>query len=296
MKAIPKISVLIAHYNSGKYFEQAFESLQRQTELNWEAIIIDDASTDGSLALVKTLIKNDRRFTIIENATNVGCASTLKTAIETSTAPLFARLDPDDTLMPNALEKSIRAHEKFSEVGLVYSNHLVCDENLKIQKVHQCKQITDLTTEDSFLYHGEIAQFASFKREFFDRTAGVHTFNKRAEDVDMYLKMCEVAAVFHLDETLYNYRIRPNSLRQFENAERTKFWYWVAAIKMAERRNLNIEDFFVKHCARRTELQVYLEREARLMKMIEGNIFLKTAFNLGQKLRLFEADKILEMK
>src|SRR5690606_30115260 len=189
-----------------------------------------------------------------------------------------------DTLEPNALEKSIRAHEKYQKVGLVYSNHLVCDENLKIKWVHHAKPVDDLTSENSFLYDNEISQFASFKRAFFDRTSGVDTFNKRAEDVDMYLKMCEVAPVFHLNETLYNYRIRPGSRRQFDNAERAKFWYWVALIKMAERRNLNIEDFFVKHCARRSELQAYIDRELRLRKIVNGNIFFKSALSVGQKL------------
>lgn len=296
MEKSPKISVLIAHYNSGVYFEKAFESLLRQSELAWEAIIVDDNSTDGSLDLVKSLIKGDPRFKLFENKTNLETAGTLKRAIEFSSAPLFARLDPDDTLEPNALEKSIRAHEKYQEVGLVYSNHLVCDENLKIKRVHQAKPVEDLTNENSFLYFNEISQFASFKRSFFDRTSGVDTFNKRAEDVDMYLKMCEVAPVFHLNETLYNYRIRPGSRRQGENAERAKFWYWVALIKMAERRNLNIEDFFVKHCARRKELQAYIDREVRLKEMLDRNIFLKTAFNVGRKLKFFEADKFLDIK
>lgn len=293
METTPKISVLIAHYNSGTFFTGAFESLMQQTETAWEAVIVDDASTDGSPEHVQTLISRDPRFTYLENTLNQGYAAALQRAITASGAPLFVMLDPDDALEPDALAKAVEAHEAYPEVGLVYANHLVCDGELHIQHVHRCSQITDLTAEESFLYHGEISRFASFKRSFFELTQGVHPFNKRAPETDLFLKMCEVAPVHYLNEDLYRYRTRPGSLRQHENAERTRFWYWVAAIRMAERRNLNIEDFFVKHCVRREELQVYIDREARLKKMIDGNIFFRAAFTLGQKLRLFEAGKVI---
>lgn len=294
METQPKIAVLIAHYNSGKYFAQAFESLLHQTETAWEAVIVDDASTDGSPDLVESLIREDSRFTLIKNTHNQGYVAALKRAVTASGAPIFVLLDPDDALEPEALEKAIEAHEAHPDAGLVYANHFVCDGALQIQRVHECRQVTDLTAEESFLYHGEISHFASFKRKFFDRTEGVHLFNKRAPEVDLYLKMCEVAPVFHLNEELYRYRVRPGSLRQHENAERTRFWYWVAAIRMAERRKLNIEDFFVKHCARRSELQVYIDREVRLKKMLRANILLRSAFKLGHRLRFYDADRILE--
>lgn len=294
MDLIPKISIVIPHYNSGVYFQQAFDSLLRQTESSWEAVIVDDASTDGSLQFLKSKIEGDARFTLVENTENKGAASALKQAIEATKADIFVRLDPDDALEPEALAKMLNAHEAHQEAGLVYSNHFVCDESLTVQDVHICRQITDLTSEESFLYHGEIAQMAAFKKKFYTLTPGVHTFNKRAEDVDLYMKMCEVAPVVYISENLYYYRIRPGSRRQFENRERAWFWYWVAAIKMAERRNLNIEDFFVKHCARRSELQMYMDREKRIKNIINKNILTKSAFRLTQRLGLFDAERFLK--
>ena len=201
----PRISVLITHYNSGLFFKQAYDSLLGQTQSAWEAVIGDDCSTDGSWQLVKNLVAGDPRFKIFENTSNLGSAANFKKAIGLSSASLFARLDPDDTLTPDALEKSILAHEKHPNVGVVYSNHFVCDADLKIERLHYAQQVDDLTSESSFLYDDEIAQFGSFKKSFYNGTAGIDTFNKRAENVDIYLKMCEVAPVFHLNETLYNY-------------------------------------------------------------------------------------------
>lgn len=294
MNPVPKIAIVIPHYNSGSYFHDAYNSLIRQTEGNWEAIIVDDASTDGSWDLVKSKTAGDPRFRLFENAENLGAASALQRAVKDAAAPLFARLDPDDALAPDALEKMLKAHKEHPEAGLVYSNHFVCDAQLVVHSTHHGRQMTaDLSSEDSFLYNREISQFASFRKEVFERTAGIHTFNKRAEDVDMYLKMCEAAPVLYIDETLYYYRIRPGSRRQFENAERAWFWYWVALIKAAERRGLNIEDFFVKHCARRSELNVYINREERIRKMLNANVFTRSAVAVVTKLGIVDMEKFL---
>ena len=111
METNPKISVLIPHYNSRQFFPAAYESLSRQTPVNWQAIVVDDCSTDNSKEDVISIIKHDSRFKFYDNQRNLGSAETLKKCIELSTSSIFARLDPDDTLEPNALEKSIRAHE-----------------------------------------------------------------------------------------------------------------------------------------------------------------------------------------
>ena len=57
-----KISILIANYNNGRYFKQCYDSLLEQSYTNWEAIIVDDCSTDNSVDIIKQLIKGNNRF------------------------------------------------------------------------------------------------------------------------------------------------------------------------------------------------------------------------------------------
>ncbi|WP_146897101.1 glycosyltransferase family 2 protein, partial [Chryseobacterium lathyri] len=62
-----KITVLIANYNNGRFFKECFDSLLSQTLTDWEAIILDDASTDNSLELIRNITEKDSRFKIFTN-------------------------------------------------------------------------------------------------------------------------------------------------------------------------------------------------------------------------------------
>ena len=276
-----KISIIIANYNNGDYFTDCYKSLINQTSDDWEAIIVDDCSTDHSVEIISQLIKDDPRFSFQCNEKNIGYQQTLLRGIALSKTPLFARLDPDDALAPAAVKSSIMAHADHPEVGLVYSNFVFCDENLKQGEVHKGRQIEDLNTS-YFNFHGEISHFASFKRGIYDLTTGIDSFIKRAEDKDIYMKMCEVAPVKYIDENLYLYRVHEKGISNGDNREKALFWHWVALIKMAERRGLCIEDLFVQNYVPR---EVLSEKIRRFKKA-------KWA-KLGAKLGLFKAYKEL---
>src|ERR1700690_716768 len=99
-----KFSVLIANYNNGKYFKDCYDSLISQTYNNWEEIILDYKSTDDSLEVIKTLIKEDERFKLFENEKNYGCGYTKRKCAELATGEICGFVDPDDAIVPEALE------------------------------------------------------------------------------------------------------------------------------------------------------------------------------------------------
>lgn len=72
----PLFSILIAQYNNGKYFEDCYKSIMAQTYPNWEAIIVDDCSTDDSVEQMRKIVGNDPRFKIFVNEENKGCGYT----------------------------------------------------------------------------------------------------------------------------------------------------------------------------------------------------------------------------
>src|SRR5690606_31767280 len=204
---------------------------------------------------------------------------TLIKGIELSQTALFARLDPDDALAPRAIEVALKAHADYPEVGLVYSNFTFCDEDLNPVSVHKGVQINNL--DEKYLnFKGEISHFSSFKKDIYLRTTGIDTFIKRAEDKDIYMKMCEVGPVKHIDEDLYLYRVHQQGASSGLNVSRALFWHWVALIKMSERRGINIEDLFVDSFILKIEAN---EKLRRIKKS-------KWA-RLGHKLGLFKALK-----
>lgn len=240
-----KFSVLIANYNNGHFFEKCYQSLIAQTETDWEAVILDDGSTDDSLEVIKKIIGDDLRFKINQNDQNRGIGYTKKRLIELAEAEICGFLDPDDALAARALELVLKTHADYPEVGMVYSNFVRCDEYLNPISVHKAQQITGLD-QSYFNFNAEISHFVTFKKKIYEKTSGIDPFLKIAEDKDWYMKMCEIAPVKYIDEDLYLYRIHDTGISTTKNAEKALFWHWVALIKMAERRNISIEDHFLQ--------------------------------------------------
>ncbi|KIA82868.1 hypothetical protein OA84_04645 [Kaistella solincola] len=279
---VPKISIIIGNYNNGHYFIDAHRSLVEQTFTEWEAIVIDDASTDDSVSVIQQLISGESRFRFYQNPENRGYQRTVIRGIELAQADIFGRLDPDDVLYPKALELSIEEHLKYPEVGLVYTDLTVCDESLSVLYHHESVQITDLN-EKYFLLAGEVGAFATFKKHFYQKAGGFDPSVKRAEDIDIYMRMCEVAPVKRLPLALYYYRFHNTSLSKMGNGDRAYFWHWTALIKMSERRDLNIEDTFIEHVASRAELDSFRNRVSSLKNWVDKNYLLSFLTNIAAR-------------
>ncbi|WP_114819867.1 glycosyltransferase family 2 protein [Chryseobacterium sp. KLBC 52] len=279
-----KFSVLIANYNNGHFFEKCYQSLMAQTETDWEAVILDDGSTDDSLEVIRKIIGNDQRVKINQNDQNRGIGYTKKRLIQLAESEICGFLDPDDALTKHALELVIKTHAEYPEAGMVYSNLVFCDEHLNPKSVHKAKQITELD-HSYYNFNGEISHFATFKKKIYEKTSGIDPFLKIAEDKDWYMKMCEVAPVQYIDEDLYLYRIHQNGISTTKNTEKALFWHWVAIIKMAERRNINIEDLFLENYIPKNKYKYALDKLDR----VKNSRWAK----LGNKLGLFKIFRYL---
>ncbi|MDQ1855528.1 glycosyltransferase family 2 protein [Chryseobacterium sp. WLY505] len=206
-------SILIANYNNGKYFRDCYHSLINQTYENWEVIIIDDASTDDSVEIIESLIRNDSRFKLYHNPNNEGCGSTKAKCMKYAQGDLCAYLDPDDALHPEALEKVALEFMNREGLAAVYSQMKLCNENLVQEKIYTgTKQIYN--NRYFFNYPIQLAHFFTFKREAYLRTTGINPNLKNAVDQDLYLKILEQGQVKYLKEPLYLYRLHPNGISQ----------------------------------------------------------------------------------
>ncbi|MEN5306228.1 glycosyltransferase family 2 protein [Chryseobacterium cucumeris] len=206
-------SILIANYNNGKYFKECYHSLINQTYENWEVIIIDDASTDNSVEIIESLIKDDSRFKLYHNVLNEGCGSTKAQCMKYAQGDLCAYLDPDDALHPEALEKVTLEFTDRDDLAAVYSQMILCNEDLVPEKIYTgTKQIYN--NRYFFNYPIQFAHFFTFKRESYLRTKGINPNLKNAVDQDLYLKILEQGKVKYLKEPLYLYRLHSNGISQ----------------------------------------------------------------------------------
>ncbi|MCY9668266.1 glycosyltransferase [Paenibacillus alginolyticus] len=120
MKA--EVTVLIPTYNAGVYLREAMDTVFNQTYAGWKIILIDDASTDDSINLVRHYLM-DSRVTYIWNERNVGQSKSMNTGLEAVTTPYVVQLDADDWLYPYTLEVLLAEALKQPEhVGLICGN------------------------------------------------------------------------------------------------------------------------------------------------------------------------------
>lgn len=122
----PLVSVLVASYNYARYLPEALDSLLRQSYRPFEAVIVDDGSTDASPRIAAEFARRDARFHLLEQP-NGGVASALNAAYARSRGGLICLLDADDVFAPDKLARVVAACRVQPRAGLVLHGLTVID-------------------------------------------------------------------------------------------------------------------------------------------------------------------------
>ncbi len=99
------VSIITPNYNCKNFIAQTIKSVLSQTYTNWEMLIVDDCSTDGSYEVALEYVSSDKRIKVIRNEKNSGAVVSRNKAIEISNGEFIAFLDSDDLWEPEKLEK-----------------------------------------------------------------------------------------------------------------------------------------------------------------------------------------------
>lgn len=124
---IPLISIITPIYNSEKFLEAAITSVQHQTYSNWELILVDDASTDGSENIAREFYLEDSRIIYEKLSVNCGPAVSRNRAIELAKGEYIAFLDSDDFWAPDKLEIQLDFMQR-KDCDVSFSSYLLVDE------------------------------------------------------------------------------------------------------------------------------------------------------------------------
>lgn len=257
-------SILIANFNNGHFFQECFNSIVSQTYVNWEVIVVDDDSTDDSVSVIKNIISGDERFKFYENKENKGVGYTKRRCIELATGHICGFLDSDDFLDPKALEIMINAHASEGNSSLVYSNLYYCNDKLEIKKIKQSYQVEN-NQLDFFNIDGAISHFVTFKKEFYNKTEGIDSYLKIAEDQDLYLKLYDIAPVVYIDENLYYYRVHNQNVSLGKHAQKSFYWHWFVIMQVAKRRNVDVGNLFYESFVRKGEFDIVKSKVESLL-------------------------------
>ncbi len=125
-----KVSVLIAAYDVAGCIPRALASVQAQTCRDWEAIVVDDGSSDGTSAIVAALARDDPRIRLLRHERNVGPSGARNTALDAARGDWVAVLDADDSWRADRLERMLAAAER-TGAEFVADNQIFFDDTLK---------------------------------------------------------------------------------------------------------------------------------------------------------------------
>ena len=218
----PLFSILIANYNNGPYLQEAIDSVLAQTYTNWEVILVDDKSTDESASIYGKYAADDR-FKIYYNDVNRGCGYTKRRCAELANGELCGFLDPDDALLPEALETMVKAHAGHPECSLIYSTCYRYSGD-RTAEMPVWDYIGPIPEDSDFLIYRKklVSHFVSFKRAAYSRTIGIDPFLTAAVDRDLYYKLEEQGRLLHLPVPLYYYRV--NNSRSISEGSDSAYW------------------------------------------------------------------------
>lgn len=122
--ARPRVSFIVTNYNYGPYILECLDSVARQTYADWECIVVDDVSTDGSQAAIRTYVAADTsgRFHFLERPQNGGQMEAFRDGLAVATGSFVVMLDADDVLLEDFIEAHLRAHLTVATVAFTSTN------------------------------------------------------------------------------------------------------------------------------------------------------------------------------
>lgn len=195
---IPKVSVIVVNYNAGQWLKPCIESLLAQTESDFECFIVDNGSTDNSLA---TLPKLDKRFKIIELGYNAGFAVGNNHAANLANAPWIALLNPDAFARPDWIENLLLETTRAPNISMVGSTqYLALADQPTLDGAGDCYHASGIAYRagygkpiappDSGLVFGPCGAAAMYNLEKFLDLGGFDgRFFCYHEDVDMAFRL-----------------------------------------------------------------------------------------------------------
>jgi glycosyltransferase involved in cell wall biosynthesis len=233
---IPHISLILTVYNRDRYLSAAIESIRNQTYSDFELLIWDDGSTDDSVAIARHYAQTDPRIRVIA-AEHQGHVLALKAAHAEINGTYVGWVDSDDLLAPTALEATTAILDADPAIGMVYTDYWVVSKTGRIKGLgRQCRIPY---SKDRLLVEFMTFHFRLLRRSVYEQVGGVDPRITYAEDYDLCLKLSEVTQIYHLQESLYYYRVHPASIsrqhqrEQIENAR-------MAIAHALERRGMTI--------------------------------------------------------
>jgi teichuronic acid biosynthesis glycosyltransferase TuaG len=171
------VSILIPTYNCENFIRSTIQSVLDQSYTHWEIIVVDDASTDNTVAIIKEFAQGDNRIKLTELAKNSGNGFARNIALQNATGRYIAFLDADDLWFPSKIETQLQFlkdknlpftfsfYEWIDEEGNVLNKKIEAPRKLTYQQLFFCNYVGNLTAIYDVEFFGKITIEATQKRQ-----------------------------------------------------------------------------------------------------------------------------------
>jgi glycosyltransferase involved in cell wall biosynthesis len=204
-----KVSVVMSVYNGAAYLKDSVLSILRQTEDDFEFIIIDDGSTDGSHSILKEFADNDRRIKLVTRE-NKGLIFSLNEGISLAQSENIARMDADDIAYPDRLKKQLAYMDKYNVAICGTWAEAINEAGEKVRELiysPDAHSIRIFTLQHNPYIHSSVL----FKKDVFDKVGGYKNF-LYAEDYELWTRIIYEYNAGTVPEVLMKYRIHSNQI------------------------------------------------------------------------------------
>jgi glycosyltransferase involved in cell wall biosynthesis len=218
---MPKVSVLMPVYNAEAYLEQAIGSILNQTYGDFEFLIINDGSTDGSRAIIKSF--TDARIRLIDNENNLGISLSRNKGFDRARGEYIALMDSDDISLPERLEKQVVFMDSHQDCG-VCGSWLRTIGRREGQIITYPSDCATIRCNMFFKNRGVANPAAIIRKRILDRLKlrydpDLHCFS----DYDLWARCLHATQFANINEVFINYRLHEtNTDKRITDEEQLK--------------------------------------------------------------------------
>jgi len=216
-----KVTVVIPTYNKEKYIAQAIRSIECQTFQDIKILIVDDASTDNTVEIVKKMAPSNVK--LIELEENKGICHVLNKALEHIDTKYFVQLDGDDWLVPEAVQLLFERLEKEKETtALAYANSAYWVHQNGVDNFRSIRKHRSLADRYDFVTFFGMVQPRFYRTECVKKVGGWETDDptngRMMEDRRMLLRLLDEYHFTYVNRILYHFRSDGKNLSSDKNA------------------------------------------------------------------------------
>jgi len=234
----PKICIIIAAYNAEKFLSKTIDGVLSQTFNDWHLVVVNDGSTDNTVAIVQNYILKDTRIRLISQF-NQGCSTARNAGLASAgDAPYIIFLDSDDVWDPHALSTLYEYFERHPEHVGIYGSARYIDKHdneirpgqleraCRIRATYVNGRVISLSADEPMSFNTLVVDSCMatpgvvlLRHDAIKQSGNFDTTLGHAEDWDFFLRLSRLGTYKFLDEVILSYRMHDSN----KSAQREKY-------------------------------------------------------------------------